>query len=127
VRPLRQGESESEVTALMTWARGNLAQQLDTLGPKDAQALVMKEIGRLRPASVGQLEPVAIKSWQADPYAGGAWSVWAPGQAQAFLPALAEPEGRLHFCGEHTALSNRGMEGAMESGERAALEVLSAS
>ena len=38
-----------------------------------------------------------------------------------------EPEGRLHFCGEHTALSNRGMEGAMESGERAALEVLSAS
>ena len=40
------------------------------------------------------------------------------------LPALKEPAGRLHFCGEHTAVSNRGMEGAMESGERAALEVM---
>jgi monoamine oxidase len=126
VRPLRQGENEGEVTALMTWARGHLAQRLDLLGPQAAQALVMQEIGRLRPAAVGQLEPVAIKSWQTDPYAGGTWSVWAPGQPQAFLPALAESEGRLHFCGEHTALSNRGMEGAMESGERAALEVLGA-
>jgi monoamine oxidase len=127
VRPLRQGEDEGEVTALMTWARGHLAQRLDMLGPRAAQELVMRDLARLRPASAGQLEPVAYKSWQTDPWAGGTWSVWAPGQPQAFLPALAEAEGRLHFCGEHTALSNRGMEGAMESGERAALEVLAAS
>ena len=31
--------------------------------------------------------------------------------------------GRAYFAGEHTAISYRGMEGAMESGERAALEV----
>jgi hypothetical protein len=30
----------------------------------------------------------------------------------------------IHFCGEHTAVSNRGMEGAMESGEHAAMEIL---
>jgi len=124
VRPLRQGDNESEVTALMTWARGYMAQRLDLHGPRGAQELVMRELARLRPASAGQLEPVAFKSWQTDPWAGGTWSVWSPGQPQTFLPALAEPEGRLHFCGEHTALSNRGMEGAMESGERAALEVL---
>jgi monoamine oxidase len=127
VRPLRQGDDEGQVTALMTWVRGYAAQQLDLLGSRAAQERVMREIARLRPASAGLLEPVAYKSWQADPWAGGTWSVWAPGQPQAFLPALAEAEGRLHFCGEHTALSNRGMEGAMESGERAALEVLSAS
>jgi monoamine oxidase len=34
------------------------------------------------------------------------------------------PHGRLHFCGEQTALANRGMEGAMESGERAAIEAM---
>jgi len=34
------------------------------------------------------------------------------------------PHGRVHFCGEQTAVANRGMEGAMESGERAAIEVL---
>jgi monoamine oxidase len=36
---------------------------------------------------------------------------------------MAQAHGRIHFCGEHTAVSNRGMEGAMESGERAALEI----
>lgn len=127
VRPLRQGEGEEEVTALMTWARGYTAQQLDTLGPRSAQQRVIREIEKLRPAAVGQLEPVAYKAWHTDPWAGGTWSVWMPGQPSEFLPALAEAEGRLHFCGEHTALSNRGMEGAMEAGERAALEVLSAS
>jgi len=36
---------------------------------------------------------------------------------------MFQPHGRVHFCGEQTAVSARGMEGAMESGERAALEV----
>jgi monoamine oxidase len=124
VRPLRQGADEGDVTTLMTWARGPLAQRLDLLGPRAAQALVIDEIVKLRPAARGALEPIGFKSWQTDRFAGGTWSVWAPGQPQQFLPELARPEGRLHFCGEHTALSNRGMEGAMESGERVALEIL---
>jgi monoamine oxidase len=37
---------------------------------------------------------------------------------------MAALYGRIHFCGEHTVQANRGMEGAMESAERAALEVL---
>jgi monoamine oxidase len=124
VRPLRQGADEGDVTTLMTWARGHLAQHLDILGPRAAQALAIAEIEKLRPAARGALEPIGFKSWQTDRFAGGTWSVWAPGQPQQFLPELARAEGRLHFCGEHTALSNRGMEGAMESGERAALEIL---
>jgi monoamine oxidase len=39
------------------------------------------------------------------------------------MPAMFQPQGRVHFCGEQTAVGARGMEGAMESGERAALEV----
>ena len=53
----------------------------------------------------------------------GDWAIWAPGQVIESLPALIEPANRVHFCGEHTATSNRGMEGAMESGERVAFEV----
>ena len=36
------------------------------------------------------------------------------------VPEVAKPHGRVHFAGEHTSKSNRGMEGAQESGERAA-------
>ena len=44
----------------------------------------------------------------------------------AFIAEVGTPLGRIHFAGEHTGLSNRGMEGAMESGERAAQEVAQA-
>ncbi len=37
---------------------------------------------------------------------------------------MAKPAGRIHFSGEHTARLDRGMEGALESGERAAFEIM---
>ena len=40
--------------------------------------------------------------------------------------AIRAPAGRLFFAGEHTAEAYRGMEAAMESGERAALEIMRA-
>ena len=43
---------------------------------------------------------------------------------KATVRRKARPHGRVLFAGEHTAWSNSGMEGAMESGERAALEAL---
>ena len=123
VRALRENPDSDEVTSLMAWTRGHLADYLDTLGDAAATAKVIGAYERLRPAAKGQLEPAGVKSWQTDPFAGGDWAVWAPGQVTESLPALIEPDDRIHFCGEHTATTNRGMEGAMESGERAAFEV----
>lgn len=40
----------------------------------------------------------------------------------AFASELARPHEQL-FCGKHTALGSRGMEAALESAERAAVEV----
>jgi monoamine oxidase len=94
------------------------------MGPQAAGERVRREYEALRPAAKGQLEVAGVKSWQSDRYSGGDWVCWAPGQVTDAVPALKEPAGLIHFCGEHTALSNRGMEGAMESGERAALELL---
>ena len=123
VRALREGEDSNSVTCLMAWARGHLADRLDTLGPEAAMARVLAAYEQLRPAAKGKLELAGIKSWQMDPFAGGDWAIWAPGQVIESLPALIEPANRIHFCGEHTATTNRGMEGAMESGVRAAFEV----
>jgi monoamine oxidase len=63
-------------------------------------------------------------SWERHPWTLGHMAYRAPGQIRAFGTVLAEPHGRIHFAGEHTALLTSGMEGAMESGERAALEIL---
>jgi monoamine oxidase len=124
IRALREGDDPNKVTCLMAWARGFLADRLDTMGEDAAMEHVIAIYERLRPAAKGQLTKGGFKSWQADPFSGGDWVVWKPGQIHDCLPALQEPTGRIHFCGEHTAVSNRGMEGAMESGERVALEVM---
>jgi monoamine oxidase len=39
------------------------------------------------------------------------------------MPHIATPEGRIHFAGDHTSPSPAWMEGAIESGHRAAEEV----
>ena len=54
----------------------------------------------------------------------GVWAIWRPGEIQKYADALLTPHGRVAFAGEHTAFAKPGMEGAMESGDRAALEVM---
>jgi monoamine oxidase len=120
----RFGQDPKEVTGLVANPRGLAGAWLDRLPPPEAQALVVAEIERLRPAAKGALQAVAMHSWASDRHAAGDWAVFRPGQVSAFGNTLATAAGRLHFCGEHTARANRGMEGAMESGERAAIEAL---
>jgi hypothetical protein len=61
-----------------------------------------------------------------DPFSAGAWAYFNPGTVTKFLPAMFQAQGRVHFCGEQTATAARGMEGALESGARAAGEVMRA-
>ena len=121
---LRQNENNTDITGLIARVRGPLAAKLDTMGDSLASKQVLKAFEEIRPAAKGNIEVVGYKSWSMDRFAGGTWTEWQPGQIHKFQKYLAKPLNRVHFCGEHTALSNRGMEGAAESAERCALEVL---
>jgi monoamine oxidase len=120
----RNGANPKEVTSIAAWITGDTAAALDGLPAADAGRAVSDEIARIRPAAKGQLEFVALHSWGADAYARGAWAYFRPGDVTRFAGIIGHAHGRLRFCGEHLALENRGMEGAMESGERAAADVL---
>jgi len=120
---IRGGVTDDEVSSLLVTAYGHKASQLDRLGPEAAGRFAIAEIERMRPAAKGELRVAAQHSWALDPYAAGDWAYFAPGTVTRFMPAMFQPHGRVHFCGEQTAVGSRGMEGAMESGERAALEV----
>jgi monoamine oxidase len=120
----RKGKTPAEISSFTIWVRGRNAAWMDTLDEKDAIAAILADFLRVRPSAKGKVEVKAYKSWGRDPYSAGDWAVWAPGQVAAFASSVGKPHGRIHFCGEHTAVSNRGMEGAMESGERVAFEVL---
>ncbi len=64
-----------------------------------------------------------VKWWQEDPWAGGTYAYYRPGEITAVRPTIAKPEGRIHFAGEHTASWQGYMNGAVESGHRVAREV----
>jgi monoamine oxidase len=120
------GATDAEVTGLLLQARGNLARYWDRLGKPAALDLIVRTIEAARPAAKGQIVPAALHSWESEVFSAGAWAVFAPGQVSALAPTMAAPAGRIHFAGEHTATGARGVEGALESSERVAIEVLSA-
>ena len=66
----------------------------------------------------------SVYRWALDPWSRGAFAVFRPGQMSSLMPEIPRPEGRLHFAGEHTSAWMGWMEGALESGGRAAGEVL---
>lgn len=113
-----------EVTSCLAYANGAMALYLDRLKPEDAVALILSELAGMRPSTKDVLKHVKTWSWNRNPFAGGAYAYWKPGQITRFSREMREPWHRIHFAGEHTAVLNRGMEGAMESGERAAFEVM---
>jgi monoamine oxidase len=82
--------------------------------------------GRLLPGFRGQVVGVAHKAWHEDPWAGGGWGWSQSGDLEWMFPAMRGPEGRVHFAGEHTSLWIAWMNGALESAERVAAEIVTA-
>jgi monoamine oxidase len=68
------------------------------------------------------------KSWAADEWSAGCYTGFTPpGVLLDYGKALREPVGRVHWAGTETATRWSGyIDGAVESGERAAAEVLEA-
>ncbi|GLQ20177.1 flavin monoamine oxidase family protein [Algimonas porphyrae] len=90
-----------------------------------AQQRYVQRLAELRPASQGQLDPLALIDWTTNnPFAGGAYYHWQPGQAARFGRDMGRPIGPLRFAGEHLGLLHTGMEAAMESAERTALDII---
>jgi len=124
VAAIYHGHEVDNVSSLVVSAFGPGAAYLDRLGGAGAARYVVAQLEQMRPAAQGKLAVTAQHSWTKDPFSGGGWAYFNPGTVTRFLPAMFQPHGRIHFCGEQTSVTARGMEGALESGERAAKEVI---
>ena len=82
-------------------------------------------LAKIRPSTRGQLEMLHVQSCARSPFGAGDWVYWQPGQVRKYGLHMRDGLDRVVFCGEHTAIMQRGMEGAFESGERAAMEIIS--
>ena len=108
------------------WINGDDCDRFDGIPDDEAGASILREFHRLYPGSRHQVAFHRLIRWQAQSLSGGSWAIWRPGDIARYTDLLHRPAGRVFFAGEHTSFSNPGMEGAAESGERAALDVMRA-
>lgn len=106
--------------------KGEEAERVGKLDQEAQIAFALEHLEKVHPGIRQHVEGGASYSWGEDPWAGGGYAWWKPGELTAWVPELAKPEGRIHFAGEHTSSMGRTLEGALESGARAAREVCGA-
>jgi monoamine oxidase len=109
---------------LSFYVRGEHALRISGMSDQAAFRYLSENLAQIRPSTSGALELLRVQSWPNYKYNRGGYAYFKPGQINDFGQSLALPAGRIHFAGEHTAKLSSGMEGACESGERAALEIL---
>ena len=103
--------------------RGPVAAEVAKRDQAGQVSLAIENLNLLHPGFAEVAEGGVAVDWAADPWAGGGYPWWLPGQLTEWMPELARAEGRVHFAGEHTSALGRTMEGALVSGNRAAQEV----
>jgi monoamine oxidase len=106
---------------LECYTSGERARRLASLSEPQRIQMVVENLGKVFPgASYGKSVSVA---WDSDPLSKGAFAWFKRDQMTELLPHIARREGRVFFAGEHTSPWFGWMQGALESGNRAAHEV----
>ena len=120
---LKRGE-DGAVSSAIAYVNGNDSYRFDFMSDEQVMTYTQDVLTKARPSMANALRPLKVQSCHRDRHGAGDWMVWQAGQVGKFAAHLREPHGNIHFAGEHTALMERGMEGAFESGERAAFDLL---
>jgi monoamine oxidase len=117
-------EEQRGPAGILTLMAGGQASE-DTqkiLAQEGVQGLV-RALDWLKPGHAELLHHCHV-TWEHDSWAQGGYAYFDPSFDPAWRPWLGRPHGRLLFAGEHTSIKWQGyMNGAVESGLRAAAEV----
>lgn len=111
---------------LMGFLEGNTARKLAAVPASERRAAVLRCFERYFGDRAARPLHYVDKAWSEDPWSRGCYSGYFPtGVWTSFGKALRAPVGRVHWAGTETATEWNGyIEGAVQSGERAAEEVL---
>jgi len=109
---------------LWVYAQKPKAALLQGNADAELKEAVRRQIVPARPSLEGRITTGGAWSWTANPRALGTFAGRRPGNLAQVQKQLKAAHGRIAFAGEHSADLSSGIEGALESGERAALELL---
>jgi monoamine oxidase len=112
---------------LVDYTGGTIGADFGSLSPTKYAQRFLRQLEPAMPG-IGALwnGRVLLDDWKAYPWTRGAYSYWGVGQYTTIAGAEREAVGSCHFAGEHTSVDFQGyLNGAVESGARAAQEVIS--
>jgi len=109
------------ILASYTWSED--AQRWGSLKPEDRIVQALDDVAEIHPQITREFEVGTSWMWHDDEFAGGAFALFDPGQQTLLHDEIVKPEGRIHFAGEHTSLTHAWIQGALESGLRAAIAI----
>ena len=106
---------------LTTFTTADNGRAFAALSPRARIAKARNELAIVFPESPGQISgPAATMAWSNEPFTGGGYAVYQPGQLGAFWSPLRAGTDRIRFAGEHLEALAGYMESAVRSGVRAA-------
>ena len=111
---------------LCSYAVGEKADVLAAQSAARRQEIITRDLVPFNERAPRLARAINSYAWQRDPFTGGAYAVYRPGQWFTVRPALARPHGKVLFAGEHVADWQGFMEGAVVTGEAAAKELAGA-
>ncbi|BDP40570.1 putative flavin-containing monoamine oxidase AofH [Deinococcus aetherius] len=111
---------------LLGFIEGGEARALMGAGEAERRDAALASLARLFGREALRPLETVERDWAAEPHSGGCYgALFGPGVWTGYGEALREPVGHLHWAGAETArVWMNYMDGAVESGERVAAEVL---
>jgi monoamine oxidase len=114
--PIAPGADSPGILEAYMQSAGALS--MKNYSPEERVRIVLNDMESVHPGAHENFLSAAHQVWD------NAYSLYLPGQFSVWYPELIKPEGRLHFAGEHISTFPGTMEGALESGVRAAKDIL---
>mmetsp|Transcript_11735 Transcript_11735/g.25042 ORF Transcript_11735/g.25042 Transcript_11735/m.25042 type:complete len:231 (+) Transcript_11735:1-693(+) len=113
---------------LVCFILGRDAETMQTWTESERRNVVIRDLVKIFGSEASQPIGYADHNWNDETYSKGCFGgLHSPGLATLTGDALRNPVGRIHWAGSETALLWSGyIEGAVESGERVAVEVVQA-
>lgn len=107
---------------LGTEMEGENSRMVTAMKPEKRVQWGLEDVSKVFPEMAENFDGGTSVVWDEEPWSLGAAAYFAPGEMISMFPHVATVEGRVHFAGEHTSPIYV-MEGAAQSGVRAAREI----
>lgn len=120
--PTLKQEGQHDMVTVYTGANAGAA--MAQLSDDERIQVAKDQVDQICPGASQYLVTAQTIAWNNEPFTQGSYAAFGPGEVLAFWDLLRRPTGRVYFAGEHIASHQGYMEGAVESGQRVAREII---